>query len=353
MNKRIPIYDGACPISSDACPGACIYEQILANIRIGILVFNLEKKDITFKNPEADRILDDLWPTKDYSLLQDSLFPDIEKLGTAVMPPARSIKHGHRVYGFSGYHVSSNSLLIFVKDVTEKERLLSVAEAVETMNSLGYIFSGIRHEIGNPINSLKITMGILKQDYDDFSREMVMEYIDRAMGEIVRVEYLLRSLKNFNMIETPMIECVALPKFFHDFLSLVEGDFRKREISLLIEADPRVQCAMFDPRAMQQVLLNLTSNAADAIEHSLDRRIVISTAPAGGMVQIRVADHGSGIPSRQRAVLFKPFFTTKESGTGLGLVIAKKMLTKMNGTIEIESEEGMGTAVIVSLPAGN
>jgi len=344
--------DNICPISKSPCPGICIYEQILANVKIGILVFDLVEKSITFKNTEADRILDDLCPTKEYELLHDKLFPDLGQVATDVLPHSHSIKHGHRIYGFTGYHISSNFLWIFVKDVTENERLLAVAEAVETMNNVGYIFSGIRHEIGNPINSLKMTMSVLKRNYDDFPREMVMAYIDRAMGEVVRVEYLLRSLKNFNMFEAPKIESASLAKFFHDFAALVADDFEKRGVTLVVEADPDAPSALFDPRALQQVLLNLTSNAADALEGCADRRITISATPAAGMVHIHVSDNGPGISPRQQAVLFKPFSTTKENGTGLGLVIAKKMMTKMNGTIEIESELGLGTTVILSLPAG-
>ncbi len=343
--------DNVCPISKKICPGVCIYEQILANIMVGILVFDILKKEVVFSNHEADRILDDLCPTKDFDALHARLFPDLDAMRRTPEPPARSIKHGHRVYGFTGYFINSDYLWLFVKDVTEKERLLAVAEAVETMNGLGYIFSGIRHEIGNPVNSLKMTMSVLRNNYDTFTREMVMAYIDRAMGVVIRMEELLRSLKNFNMFEEPRIAAVPLPAFLQSFRALVEQDLQRRGISLVVETDPEAHAAMFDPRALQQVLLNLTSNAADALEGSADRRIILSAEPAQGAVRISVVDHGPGIPHAQQELLFKSFCTTKEAGTGLGLVITRKMLARMKGTIEIESRVGSGTRVVVLLPA--
>ena len=85
--------DNICPISKKICPGVCIYEQILANITVGILVFDIAKKEVVFSNHEADRILDDLCPTKDFAALQACLFPDLEELRGTREPPARSLKH--------------------------------------------------------------------------------------------------------------------------------------------------------------------------------------------------------------------------------------------------------------------
>src|SRR3970282_1845245 len=83
------------------------------------------------------------------------------------------------------------------RDVTDKLRFESIAEAVNTMNSIGYVFSGIRHEIGNPLNSIKMTLNVLKKNLDKYGKDHILEYIDRALSESARIEYLLKSLKNF------------------------------------------------------------------------------------------------------------------------------------------------------------
>jgi phosphoglycerate-specific signal transduction histidine kinase len=113
-------------------------------------------------------------------------------------------------------------------DVTERVRLESVAEAVTTMNNIGYIFAGISHEIGNPINATKMTLSVLKKKIDTFSKEMVLQYIERVLGEMSRVEYLLGTLKSFNMYETPELKNVEMKPFMDKFHSLLAHDSKKR-----------------------------------------------------------------------------------------------------------------------------
>jgi signal transduction histidine kinase len=108
--------------------------------------------------------------------------------------------------------------------------------------------------------------------------------------------------------------------------------------------------AWADPRALQQVLVNLVANALDALEGRPTPRIEITAREGGPYVQIEVQDNGSGIPLGARQAVFQPFYTTKPGGTGLGLCIVKKLLASMNGTVEISSEVGLGTRIDLSLP---
>jgi C4-dicarboxylate-specific signal transduction histidine kinase len=100
------------------------------------------------------------------------------------------------------------------------------------------------------------------------------------------------------------------------------------------------------------VLLNLTTNAADALKDRPRPRIDIMLSREDNRVRIRISDNGRGMNKEQIENIFKPFHTTKPHGTGLGLVIVKKMLTTMEGTIDIASHEGSGTAVTIYLPGG-
>ena len=248
---------------------------------------------------------------------------------------------------------ASGELLNFVslkRDVTEKLRLESIAESVSTMDSIGYIFSGVRHEIGNPINSINMILGLIKAKLPTLSQEAIADYLDRIIGQVGRVEFLLRSLKTFNMFESQEPQDLQIASFLDQFLPLIRDDFAKKGIELEVKRDQHTQTLSADPRALQQVLLNLMTNASDAVADSKHPKIVLGVFRSGGMVNIQVEDNGCGIPEDKRKDLFKPFYTTKAKGTGLGLVIVKKMLTKMNGTIELESRQGMGTTVMISLP---
>jgi PAS domain S-box-containing protein len=249
----------------------------------------------------------------------------------------------------------AGELLNFVslkRDVTEKMRLEAIAESVSTMDSIGYIFSGVRHEIGNPINSINMILGLMKAKLPTLSQEAIVAYLDRIFGQISRVEFLLRSLKTFNMYETQEPQDMSIPGFVEQFLPLVREDFTKKGIDLDLQLDPGAERIFADPRALQQVLLNILTNASDAVSEKEHPKIELRIFKSGRMIHIETEDNGSGIPEEKMKDLFKPFYTTKTKGTGLGLVIVKKMLTKMKGTIEVKSRRDVGTLVTITLPEG-
>lgn len=237
-------------------------------------------------------------------------------------------------------------------DITERRRLEAIAEADNLMKNIGYTFSGIRHEIGNPINSIKVAISMLESKLDHFDQKTVKELLHRSLEEISRVEYLLNALKNFSLHERPEGQRVRLDEFLHGFHSLTYGDFESRGISVTFE-DLVGECyGMTDPRALHQVMLNILTNAADAVEERDRPSIIIRLERSPGWLQIHVTDNGVGISEKQREHLFKPFYTTKEKGTGLGLVIARKMLSSMNSTIDVDSRAHIGTTVTISIPEG-
>jgi len=238
------------------------------------------------------------------------------------------------------------------RDVTEKKRLESLAEAGNLMDNIGYIFSGIRHEIGNPINSIKMTLTVLNASLETFDRGTVKEFLERSLNEVSRVEYLLKALRNFSMFETPEVQSLRIDTFFKKFLSLVADDFKSKGINIKTLSAAWAMKGLVDPRALQQVMLNLMTNAADALNGRENPQITIDFNRTGGWIYIIVKDNGCGMSSEQKKNLFRPFFTSKTGGTGLGLVIAKKMLSAMNCTIDIDSQRDMGTAVTISMPEG-
>jgi PAS domain-containing protein len=152
---------------------------------------------------------------------------------------------GEQVYEARFIPLFSRQVDIINRNVTETKRLLSIAESMDLMSSLGYIFSGIRHEIGNPINAIKMTVSVLKNNIHQFPDERIMEYLDRVLIEINRVEYLLRNLKNFNMFEDLNPEELHLPDFMSQFLSLVEKDFKTKGITVGFHPRPSPGAAQY------------------------------------------------------------------------------------------------------------
>jgi PAS domain S-box-containing protein len=281
---------------------------------------------------------------------RETQFPDRDGWYTAQMYPigaAEAIEPGW---------------VLIVTDITEQRaaaaeqrRLEAVAEAVNMAENVGFVFSGIRHELGNPINSIKVALSVLRTRLDEYSRERIITYLDRALSEVGRVEYLLRALKTYSMHEHPVMDAIPIGPFLHSFLSLVESDLANRNIRIVRSLDAPVPAALADGRALHQVMLNLLSNSADALdvprEGRGERIISITVYALPGRVGITVSDNGAGMTNAQYADLFKPFVTSKAQGTGLGLVIIRKLLLTMNGTIAVTSTSGMGTTIDLTLEA--
>lgn len=237
-----------------------------------------------------------------------------------------------------------------IRDVTETRRLESIAEAVSLMENVGYVFSGIRHELGNPINSVKMALTVLEKNYQKWDLEQVNVFISRCLHELGRVEYLLKTLKNFSLHENLEIVEADIADFLERTSSYASSDFQSRGIEMTFEASPGL-IASCDPRALHQVMINLMANAADALEECDEPRISVSAVGTKNWIYLTVEDNGKGMNEKQMENLFKPFYTSKAGGTGLGLVIVQKMLVNMAGTIDIESEYGKGTKVTVALKA--
>jgi len=243
---------------------------------------------------------------------------------------------------------------VFVcRDVTETRRLESIAEAVNMMDNVGYIFSGIRHELGNPINSVKTALTVLKQNIGKWQNQQIEVYIERCLTETARVEYLLRTLKTFSMHENPQMQPVSLTDYMKKIVTLISDDFQQRNIRITLSGNEDIGEALCDPRALHQVMLNLLANSADSFEDDQDAEITISLSREKKRIYVNVTDNGAGMSDAQMKNLFKPFYTSKPEGNGLGLVIVRSMLGKMNGTISIESTQNVGTSSIFTLEAAN
>ncbi len=328
------------------------FAQILEHIDVGILVLDLKCQAIDYRNPLCDQLLDDDQLCKDFQSLYDLLLKDIEATDCFkhVAHVGHTVVYRDRQLGCSTYKTASRYRCIFLRDITEKLRLESIAQAANAMDNIGFIFSGIRHEIGNPLNSLKMALSVMKSNLDRFSPENIGEYVDRGLADIGRMEYLLKSLKAFSLYEHVDLKDLSLAEFMDKFFSLIERDYQSHGIEIEVDGPLDETKVRIDKRALHQALLNVFNNAAEALTKQKDARICISSEHRGQLIWLTISDNGCGISPEQQRHLFKPFNTNKPTGNGLGLVITRKLLAMMNSDIEIDSELHQGTRVTISLP---
>lgn len=352
MNTSLNNSDRYCPFSKESCHGICIYADILEDISLGLIAFDTRERTVIFQNKTAVNMFQTITP-KDYKALSAILFPEkMENIQKEGIPSPKTLKYGSRLLGYSIYTASNRYLWILISDITDKARLESIAEAANMMNNIGYIFFGIRHEISNPLNSLKMALSVLQKNINQYSSTDILEFLERAQVDVSRMEDLLKSLKSLNMFEKLHICNVDLPSFMRKFFSLVKNDFEKRNIKIKIMFSPEVKYARIDPRTLQQVMLNVMINAYDALKDSDRPEIVVTVKKEESLIWIDITDNGCGMTWEQQRNLFRPFYTSKSQGTGLGLTITKKKLAQMNGNISISSVENKGTTVTISVPAG-
>lgn len=328
------------------------FAQILEHIDVAILVLDLQRRAIDYCNPLFGQLLHGDIISRDFQSLYDFLLKDLEAddCFAQVTHISHQVTYQNRLLGYSVYKTTSRYRCIFLRDITEKARLESIAQAVNAMDNIGFIFSGIRHEIGNPLNSLKMALSVLKSNLDQFSPETVADYVDRSLADIGRMEYLLKSLKTFSLYEHVDFKDLPLAEFMDKFLSLIERDYQSRGIDILIEEPIDPIRVRIDKRALHQALLNIFNNAADALCGQENAQIRVRTEQRERLIWLTISDNGCGISAEQQEHLFQPFNTCKPSGNGLGLVITRKLLAMMNSDIEIDSAVHQGTRVTIRLP---
>ncbi len=339
-----------------ASGGAWELNQIIEKIDVGIVVLDTQKSTLEYCNPKFFQLIQKVDIADNYEQIYANFFihddnADISN-GDVGFKESRfgTARLNDRIFGYSIYHIVERCYAIFIRDITERKRLEAIARAANSLDNLGFIFSGIRHEVGNPINSLKMTLSVLKQNLTRFPAATVEKYVDRGLADISRVEYLLKSLRNFSMFDTAHLIDTPFYSYITTFQSLAQVDLQNRGIQLIIEISADTPQVQLDPRAMNQVLLNIVSNAADALESCPNPEIRFTARLRKNILWLTIKDNGCGISPEQKKRLFQPFNSKKPEGNGLGLVITQKLLALMGCSIDIESRVGEGTSVTVGIP---
>ncbi len=226
----------------------------------------------------------------------------------------------------------------------------------QKLAALGELSAGIAHEINNPLavirqeaELMEYTLkrgGVKPSDLQELreSVHMIIQQVDRCTA-------IIRNLLNFAHRREPVVQAVDVNRIIEDMTMLVEKEARNKNISLERHYDQELPWIYSDAPQLRQVILNLLTNASQAVGH--DGTITIITRPGGGdTVEMEIRDSGCGIPPKNLKKIFDPFFSTKPpgQGTGLGLSISHGLIQRLGGDIRVTSTVGQGTAFTVTLP---
>lgn len=221
----------------------------------------------------------------------------------------------------------------------------------ERLAMIGRLSAGVAHEINNPLGGILLFSSLLLKkvpaDHPDRSA------IERICGEAKRCQKIVQGLLDFARPREPKCEQVVLEEVVERTLQLVIGQSLFFNITVVKDYErPKPECYV-DPAQLQQVVLNLVVNAAEAMESRGTLTIATRSVEDGGESELEISDSGCGISPENLERLFEPFFTTKEvgRGTGLGLSISRSIIESHNGTIWADSTVGVGTRFFIRLPA--
>jgi len=216
---------------------------------------------------------------------------------------------------------------------------------------LGSLAGGLAHEIKNPLSTMTITLGLLREDFEgsDLPRDRrVLKKIHLLESEVSRLEHILQDFLQFAGGHTVKPELVAVNGWLGELLAFFEPSLTESKIRLVRRLAPKLPAVLVDRELMKQAILNLLTNAKQAMPKGGE--LVVRTWSSGDRVRIDVSDSGDGIPRDVLPRIWEVYFSTKEHGTGLGLPTVRRIVAEHGGETTVESRPGRGACFSVFLP---
>jgi C4-dicarboxylate-specific signal transduction histidine kinase len=237
------------------------------------------------------------------------------------------------------------------QELRDKQAQLVQAGKLAT---LGELTTGVAHELNNPLNNIGLYVGnVIDQiRLGEIETERLVGDLEKAMEQVRKATEIISHLRTFGRAAHVSIEQVDVDDVIERSLLLVQEQLRLRAIEVELELCPDELLVLANPIQLEQVFINLLTNARDALSDAKRKTIRIASSRDDERIRITFSDTGPGIPPELQQRIFDPFFTTKEvgTGTGLGLSITYSILKEYGGEISVISRPGKGATFLIELP---
>ena len=273
-------------------------------------------------------------------------FEKIEKRVAATLPLQKS--EGADIFYYEVkvmYDYDKGIYITSIFDNTEYMRLQDQVKEQSYLKELGQMSASIAHEIRNPLTALKGFMELIKSEAP-VSQESYFSIMDQ---EFERLDSILSELLFLSKPRNMNVEQVDLVELAKEAIDFMQFEALMHHVILQLEVDEKLSHVVLGNEGrLRQMLINLVKNAIQAMDKQ--GSVCIRLHATSSYVQLCVQDEGIGLSKEAYNNLFKPFFTTKDQGTGLGLPLVKKIMDDANGTVEVESMPNIGTTFILTFP---
>ncbi len=364
-------------------PGERFYRYLFASLRCGSITID-RKGRITSINSLARRILE-LEETDLVGHHCTEALKDHPKLASVFIESFRMTQQPNRAemelrlkddrkrtIGFSMPLIRDDAgrilgAALLFRDLTQIEHHEEQAQLKERLAALGQMAAGMAHEIRNPLGGIEVTASLLRRRLAGRADELAL--VDRIVNEVKRLNRTVADSLEYVKPLHLDLKLSSLSSVVQEAVRGASGALEGKTVAVQLDLDPQIPSLWIDPDRVRDALSNLVRNAFDAIPLAGTVRVEtrrealpnpLRAEPEEGgtgdghgfdsYVRVRISDNGKGIPEEMRDRLFYPFFTTKQTGSGVGLPLARKIVEGHHGIIDFESEVGRGTTFVVRLP---
>lgn len=241
---------------------------------------------------------------------------------------------------------------MILRDITESRRSAEKTIESERFNALTLLAAGVAHEIGNPLNSLHIHLQLMERNLGKLEpgplREELEESIAIARGEISRLDSIVTQFLKAIRPSRPQLQPENVNTIVDEAVRFFAAEIKDREIVVEQELRSDLPLLELDRDQMKQVFYNVIKNSFEAMKRRGLLHIRTDLDPTH--VTIAFTDTGGGMSAETLGRVFEPYYTTKDTGTGLGLLIVRRIVREHGGELAIESEEGAGVTLTIRLP---
>ncbi|WP_447972805.1 sensor histidine kinase [Nitrospira sp. Kam-Ns4a] len=238
--------------------------------------------------------------------------------------------------------------MVLFKDLDSIKTVQSLISYSAKLTALGRLTSGVAHEVKNPLNAMMIHLELLREQLGA-APDQVRQSLDVLASEIRRLDRVVQGFLKFIRPQELTIKPLAIEPLLQHLVTLLKAEWEKAGITFSFRTDPSLPAVPGDEALLQQAFLNILQNACQAMPDGGVVTLAVERDQAD-WVKVSIADTGVGIPAEDRDKIFTLYYSTKPDGSGIGLSLVYRIVQLHDGSIEVQSEVGRGTTIIVRLP---